>query len=731
MTALSLSADRALALWTALAVLVVLARLLGALARRFGQPDIVGSLLAGLLLGPSVLGQFWPAGERLLLPDAEGGRLLGAVAGFALLVLLVVLGAETDLGLIRRLGAAAGWVTGGSIAVPLAGCLAVAYVLAPGVLPAGGEKFVGALLLGGALSVSSLPVVARTILELGMARRNFGQLAFAAATLNDVYGFLLLVVGAVLLNPGGLGQLLRPTLGLLAVVAALAVAGQPMVDALLRRVRAGGPNVPGSLTVSFGFAFGLAAVTQSLDVDAALGAFLAGVVLGRSRFQQGEAMRHLEHVTAAWFAPLYFATAGLQVDLTSLSHGPALVGLGALFATALVSKYAGARLGARLARLPRREGAALAVALNGRGAMQVIIGTAGLRLGVLSEAAYTILLLISIVSSVGVAPLLRRIVGSWPGTTAERERLEHEERLRTNVLVRDQRLLLPTRGGPNSLTAALLMDRAWPPEAELTLLSIGGEGAGDEDGGPVRLPGLSGRKVRHLRAAGDDVLAAVLAEANLGYGVIGLGTVEEPDPAHLLPEMVAELLNRSPLPLLVVRRARQETGAPPREFRRVLVPVTGTAASRAAEEIGRSFAARASAQVDLLHVVTRREPEPARHRRFATSIVGGAPSTSASATASAVLGEAREAAGGQGVAVRTARRFGSSPGEEIVAHAEEVGADLVLVGSRVRRVGGRPFLGHTVEQVLDHAVHATVAVVVVPDAASAGDSEPYADRQAR
>jgi Kef-type K+ transport system membrane component KefB len=195
---LGLSPHMALVLWAQLALLLAFAHGFGAVARRLGQPAIIGALVAGLVLGPSVFGVAWPGGESWLLPAHS--EPLGAISQACLLVLLVALGAETDLGLLRRLGRPAVLVTAFSIAVPLAVGLG-AGELSPGVLlgdKAGRVSF--ALVLAGALSVSSLPVVARTISELGMVRRNFGQLSVAAATVNDVYGFLVLAV----IGPGRL-----------------------------------------------------------------------------------------------------------------------------------------------------------------------------------------------------------------------------------------------------------------------------------------------------------------------------------------------------------------------------------------------------------------------------------------------------------------------------------------------------------------------------------------------
>jgi Kef-type K+ transport system membrane component KefB/nucleotide-binding universal stress UspA family protein len=707
MSSISLSSHAALLLWAQVALLLAAARLLGALVRRLGQPDIVGSLLAGVLLGPSVLGQLWPAAHRwFMAPDDPTQRhLLGAVTGFSLLMLLIVLGAEVDLGLLRRLGRAAASVSAASIVLPAAAGIAAAWLLIGQLSPSAAHSTVAAIAIGGALSVSSLPVVARIVVELRLGRRDSGQLAIAAASVNDVYGFLLLVVLAVMVGSAGLVDVVLPIAGLIVLGGLLAFGGQYLVDRLLRAVRRGGPNAAGSLTVSVVFAIGLAAVAEAIGIDAALGAFAGGIVLGRSRFQHGPAMRSLETYTAAIFAPLYFASAGLQVDVTLLASVSTVLALVALLVVAVASKFAGAAAGGALVRLPSRQCAALGIALNGRGAMQIIIGTAALGLGAIDETGLTVILLISIVTSVAVSPTLRRTIGSWPGSAREQQRVAHEDRLDKNVIVKGQRLLLPTRGSSNAQAAALVMDRVWPVESELTLLTITDGASPVPD---IQLDTV--RRVRRLRVDAGNVVDAILAEANLGYGVIGVGTVEDPEPGRLLAPGIAELLNRSPLPLLIVRRATG--GRPTGDFRRVVAAVTGTAASRAAQEIAHSLADHGRTGVDLLHVVTR-------------------PDSSGQEAADAVVMHAVDVARSHGVTAATAQRSGTAAGAQIVDYVDEVGADAVVLGTRVRRLGGRPFLGHTVEHVLEHCPHTSVLAVVLPDQGGSLGKEPYADRRER
>ncbi|HMC72334.1 MAG TPA: cation:proton antiporter, partial [Mycobacteriales bacterium] len=252
-------------------MLLGLAHLLGTAARRLGQPPIVGSLLAGLIAGPSVFGQIWPDGFHWFLPggDIHSGA-LNAIAGLSLLVLLISLGAETDIPLIRSLGRPAAWVIAGSIVIPGVAGVATAYALPDDLLGAHRHRLAFALLIAGAMSVSSLPVVARIITELNMTRRNVGQLTVAGATANDGYGFLLLAVVLALVGGGGSSNLITALVGLVVLSVVVATIGRRAVDALLRRMRRHGPNPSGAIAVALVTTLILAAVSQPLGLDAAL-----------------------------------------------------------------------------------------------------------------------------------------------------------------------------------------------------------------------------------------------------------------------------------------------------------------------------------------------------------------------------------------------------------------------------------------------------------------------------
>ena len=727
----SLNEHDLLLLWVQLLVIVAVARALGTAMRRIGQPPVVGELIAGVLLGPSVLAGLWPAAGHVLVPQKTAAAApINTVGWIGVAFLLVLTGFETDLKLVRRLGRPATLVAVGGLALPFAAGLGLGPLMPHSFMGGHGTRTAFILFIAVSLSISSLPVIAKILDELGFMRRNFGQMTVAIGMVNDLVGWLALGVIAAL---GRSSHLTLSTIAIpiVAIAVILAVAftlGQRVVDALLRQVRRREGTGVDAMAVTLVLTFLLAVLTQVARSDAVLGAYVAGILIGRSRFFQRRIGTQLESVTMAVFAPVFFATAGLRIDVASLARPTALMWAGIVLGVAVVTKVVGAYGAARLASLSSREGLTLAVGLNCRGAVEVVIATVGLTLGVLSSTAYTAIVLMAIVTSVMAPPLLRLIVRDWPGEPDERRRLEHEEAMERNLLVRASRLLLPSRGRPSSVTAARILHAAWPRDVGVTVLSVDDEQGHEPDMSPI-LEVFQGREVEVRHVEGRP-LDALLEEAKLGYGVIGIGARDSfREGGTILTPVVDDLLSQSPLPMVIVRRGKQWTGVDGgggvRRFRLAMVPVTGSPASRTAQELTFNVARTIGTDVLLTHVISRPRPsEPYPGNGHVATRV-----TTPVRAVSGVLQQAEQHAGEHGIDARSSVREGTGLADELLAEAREAEADVIVLGTTVRRLDGHAFLGHTVEHVLDHA-EATVVVVAIPDALLAGgiaERDPGAD----
>ena len=712
----SLDHHELLVFWTQLLVLYATARILGALARRLSLPSVIGELSAGLLLGPSIFGVVWTGGFDWFLPESEvQSALLLSVSWFSAAFLLVVAGFETDLDLIQRLGRAAALVTAGSLLVPFAGGLVVGGFLPESFYGDSASKLVFTLFIATSVAVSALAVVAKILGDLGLMRRDVGQITIAAGMANDLIGWVILGVIAGLAASGEVSifDVGTTVLGLGLFMAAALTIGQRMVDTGLRIVRRDGKNLQGALTVAVATMLTLGVITQLLGVEAVLGTFVAGVLLARSRYQQIEGEHVIEDLTSVLFAPLFFATAGLRLDL-GLLRGDALWWAMALLTVALVLKYVGSFIGARLAKLTVREGLVLGAGLNARGALEIIIASVGLSLGVLNPTSFTVIVMIPLVTSLFASIVVRMLSRDLEGSVAERERLEQEEALDRNLLVRNSRILLPSGTDDNSIVAAQIVHFAWPESLAATVISAQrSNGFEPEDLAPVRNV-LYGREVEIKSVSSDNAAESVIAESRLGYGVIAVGAVADPGRGVFVSPLVDELLGRVDMPVVIVRKATNLPGRLPGAFARALVPVVASASSRAAEELAANFASRLGTQLMLSHVVYRPRPSPTLVGAGLLGRLRDAAFPEDSEVAERVLARAH----GHAVEVRasadTEIRFASSPAEEIVRHAGEIEADLIVLGAQLRNLDGRPSLGPNTEHVLEHAPQ-TVVVVVMPD----------------
>ncbi len=724
-----LSHDQLLLFWLQLAALLATARLLGSGLRRLGQPAVVGELAAGILLGPSVFGQLAPGAQSWLFPsDAVQEGLLAAVGWLGAFLLLIVTGYETDLRLIQRLRTATLRVGLGSLIVPVLAGIAVGYAMPAAFLGPEAERLVFALFLGTALGISALPVIAKVLSDLDLMRRNAAQIIVAAAMANDLAGWVLLGVVAGLAQSGHVDVqgLAITTIGLIAFLLFAFGPGQRLVDAMLRgvRTRRSGGAGAASVIVLSGLAAG--ALTHAIGLEAVFGAFIAGIVLGRSRHQEQEAFASLHTLTMSFLAPIFFAEAGLRVDLGLLAD-PTILGWGlAVLATATATKFAGAWVGARLAGLPTREALALGAGLNARGAVGIVVATVGLSIGVLGPASYAIVVLVSIATSMMAPPMLRGFLSGWRGSIEERERLERERQLGRNVLVRSLPLLLPSHGGPNSVLAARFLDLAWPEDVEAVVLS-----AGDAPEADVQrvAAAFARRPVRRETVRARDPLAAILEHAALGYGAIAVGATDARVAGRLISPLVDDLLAASPVPVVMVRRGARERGggdagaddgsAIPLAIRRILVPAIGTQPGRAAQELAFGLAARLDVEVVIAHVVTVPTPTQAVARPDwePDARVTAADRYDAAGghieIAERVIREARALADELGVRSRAVIRTGLFAPDVLLDLARNEQVDLIVLAANLRQLSGRPFLGHGVEYLLEKSACA-VAVVTAP-----------------
>lgn len=392
-----------------LGVLLCLAILFGRLATRVGLPAIAGELLVGVLLGPSVLGGMPPEVMSWLWSSGQTGQsvLVEGIGQLGVLLLVGVTGAQLNMGLLRRRATAAVRVSAAGLVVPLAFGVGLGYLLPSLLVGAGTERTTFALYLGVAMCVSAIPVMAKILMDLRMEHSRTGQLILTAGVIDDAAGWLLLSFVSALATAGlTLSAVMLSTGSLLLFVAVAIVLGRPLVRLVLGAAARSGEQAP-VLGTAVALILVAAAGAHLLKLEAVLGAFVCGMLIKASGKLTDLAIAPLRTFVLAVLAPIYFAQAGLRMDLRLLADPDvALAGLTVL-TVAIVGKFAGAYVGARLSRLSRWEALAIGAGLNARGVIEVIIATIGVQLGVLNTASYTIVVLVALVTSLMAPPILR------------------------------------------------------------------------------------------------------------------------------------------------------------------------------------------------------------------------------------------------------------------------------------------------------------------------------------
>jgi Kef-type K+ transport system membrane component KefB len=386
-----------------LAIIVTLARLLGLLFRRIGQPPVVGEILAGVVLGPT----FFGAGlAEHLFPTVQVRPALGGLANVGLVLFMFVVGYELDTSLMRSQGRAAVTVSICSIIVPLGLGTALGFWLA------GQQHFARhlpfALFIGVAMSITAFPVLARILTDRGMQRTKLGNLALSSAAIGDVTAWIMLAAVLVIAKSSAAGQ--WRILLVVPYVLVMFFAVRPLLGWLAGRRNKAGRLTPDILAVILVGLVLSGYATQWMGLHYIFGAFLFGALMPRAQAQQmrHEILERLEQLSVLLLLPVYFVMAGLTVNLSSFGTQSAK-DLALILAAAIVGKFVGAYLGGRLQGVRNRQAGALATLMNTRGLTEIVILTVGLQIGILNVPMYSLMVIMALVTTAMTGPVMQLV----------------------------------------------------------------------------------------------------------------------------------------------------------------------------------------------------------------------------------------------------------------------------------------------------------------------------------
>lgn len=405
-----------LALLLQMLVVIGAARLCGRAFRRLGQPAVIGEILAGILLGPSLLGLLWPQALAALFP--QGGLApLQLLSQIGVLLFMFGVGLEVDLSELRRQARAALVISHASMALPFLLGLGLALALFPLLAAPGVEFHAFALFLGVALSITAFPVLARILEERRLMHTPVGRMAIACAAIGDVSAWCLLALVVALVHADGPGSAARAAgLALLFVLAL-----HRLVKPLLQRHFLRQPSGAGALGLSLLLLLACAACTEAIGIHALFGAFLAGTVMPAGAAWRAPLRERLTGFAAAGLLPLFFALTGLRTQIGLLDGAGDWLLCALIVAVAVAGKLGGTLLAARFTGSGWREAFSLGALMNTRGLVELIVLNLGYDLGILSGRVFTMLVLMALLTTVATGPLLdlaRRVGEAGPEPAA-------------------------------------------------------------------------------------------------------------------------------------------------------------------------------------------------------------------------------------------------------------------------------------------------------------------------
>lgn len=400
----------------ALATVIVAGRAVGRLFRYVGQPPVIGEVLAGILLGPSLLGWLAPGAAAYLLPQSVA-PFLGVIAQIAVILYMFLVGLEFDGAMLRKKGHAAVAISHVSIIAPFLLGGALALWLYPRVSSSAVPFDVFALFVGVSMSVTAFPVLARILTDRGISTTPLGVVALTCAAADDVTAWCLLAF-VVAVAQAQVANVLWVLLAAIGYIALMFTVVRPLLARLAHWKHAQELN-QGVLAAVFVALLVSSLTTEWIGVHAIFGAFLLGAVIPHDSVIARELPEKLQNIIAVLFLPAFFAFTGMRTSIGLVSGLEAWLICGLIILVATLGKFGGTLLASRVTGLPWRESLALGSLMNTRGLMELIVLNIGLDLGVISPTLFAMLVIMALVTTLATTPALHWILGRGDAPVAE------------------------------------------------------------------------------------------------------------------------------------------------------------------------------------------------------------------------------------------------------------------------------------------------------------------------
>jgi Kef-type K+ transport system membrane component KefB len=386
-------------------VILLASRLVGMVFRKIGQPQVVGEMVAGILLGPSLLGWAAPSVSHFLFPAASLGY-LNALSQIGLIFFMFIVGISLHPAELKKDSRAALMTSHASIVAPFCLGSALALFLYPRLATAGVSFMSFALFMGAAMSITAFPVLARILAERNLLRSRVGALAISCAAIDDVTGWCILAYVVVMIRAESSAMPLWLMVGgALALVAVMFLVVRPLLNNFDKSFRKHGRLTENALSLMLVLALISALTTERLGIHSLFGAFFLGAMMPKGDDFIAAVRDKLESLTVVALLPLFFAFSGLRTSI-GMVHGQLWIFTLLVIATAVAGKFGGSTVAARMSGVPWRDATCLGILMNTRGLMELVALNIGLDIGVISPTVFAIMVIMALVTTFMTSPLL-------------------------------------------------------------------------------------------------------------------------------------------------------------------------------------------------------------------------------------------------------------------------------------------------------------------------------------
>lgn len=388
-----------------LGIMLVMGRLFAEIARKFKQPAVVGEILAGIILGPTIFGMLSPEGFEIIFPPGSSFLVLDGFVQVAVVMLLFIAGLEVDLHIVLQQGRQALFTSMFGLVIPFLFGFGLPYLFPDFFgFTDNGSRLAFALFMGTSMAITALPVIARILMDLGLFKTQMGMLVISSAMINDLIGWLIfsVVLGMIGKQQNlSLINTISLTIGFTVIMLTL---GRGLINRILPWINKKLAWPGGVLSISLAMCFLAAAFTEYIGIHAIFGAFILGVALGDSEHMSERAKEIIHQFINNIFAPLFFVSIGLKVNfLANFDFMLTLV----ILVIAFAGKILGSGLGTRLGGFTWRESLAAGFGMNARGAMEIILGLIALENNLIDETVFVSLVIMALITSMTSGPLMK------------------------------------------------------------------------------------------------------------------------------------------------------------------------------------------------------------------------------------------------------------------------------------------------------------------------------------